>query len=184
MAQEFLNSLTGGLASGKIQLTQVGQDTAESVKSGAESVDATQSGTLFGTQYATGVKATTGKNNIAANGVAKAAKTGIELIKALASGTAFGNQYATGIQGKRGSANSAGAALGSSAKSGAGYANPTQGRKYIWKFDIRQESRLIRQEREMPVVVWAVRHAPGLQRMDPRILDAILVRDLSMVSAL
>lgn len=125
LAQEFLNSLTGGLASGKIQLTQVGQDTAESVKSGVESVDATQSGTLFGTQYATGVKATTGKNNIAANGVAKAAKTGIELIKALASGTAFGNQYATGIQGKRGSANSAGAALGSSAKSGAGYANPT-----------------------------------------------------------
>jgi len=125
LAQEFLNSLTGGLTSGKIQLTQVGQDTAESVKSGVESVDATQSGTLFGTQYATGVKATTGKNNIAANGVAKAAKTGIELIKALASGTAFGNQYATGIQGKRGSANSAGAALGSSAKSGAGYANPT-----------------------------------------------------------
>lgn len=125
LAQEFLNSLTGGLASGKIQLTQVGQDTAESVKSGVESVDATQSGTLFGTKYATGVKATTGKNNIAANGVAKAAKTGIELIKALASGTAFGNQYATGIQGKRGSANSAGAALGSSAKSGAGYANPT-----------------------------------------------------------
>lgn len=125
LAQEFLNSLTGGLASGKIQLTQVGQDTAESVKSGAESVDATQSGTLFGTQYATGIKATTGKNNIAANGVAKAAKTGIELIKALASGTAFGNQYATGIQGKRGNANSAGAALGSSAKSGAGYANPT-----------------------------------------------------------
>lgn len=125
LAQEFLNSLTGGLASGKIQLTQVGQDTAESVKSGVESVDATRSGTLFGTQYATGVKATTGKNNIAANGVAKAAKTGIELIKALASGTAFGNQYATGIQGKRGSANSAGAALGSSAKSGAGYANPT-----------------------------------------------------------
>ena len=125
LAQEFLNSLTGGLASGKIQLTQVGQDTAESVKSGVESVDATQSGTLFGTQYATGVKATTGKNNIAANGVAKAAKTGIELIKALASGTAFGNQYATGIQGKRGNANSAGAALGSSAKSGAGYANPT-----------------------------------------------------------
>lgn len=124
LAQEFLNSLTGGLASGKIQLTQVGQDTAESVKSGVESVDATRSGTLFGTQYATGVKATTGKNNIAANGVAKAAKTGIELIKALASGTAFGNQYATGIQGKRGSANSAGAALGSSAKSGAGYANP------------------------------------------------------------
>lgn len=125
LAQEFLNSLTGGLASGKNQLTQVGQDTAESVKSGAESVDATQSGTLFGTQYATGIKATTGKNNIAANGVAKAAKTGIELIKALASGTAFGNQYATGIQGKRGNANSAGAALGSSAKSGAGYANPT-----------------------------------------------------------
>lgn len=125
LAQEFLNSLTGGLVSGKIQLTQVGQDTAESVKSGVESVDATQSGTLFGTQYATGVKATTGKNNIAANGVAKAAKTGIELIKALASGTAFGNQYATGIQGKRGNANSAGAALGSSAKSGAGYANPT-----------------------------------------------------------
>lgn len=125
LAQEFLNSLTGGLTSGKIQLTQVGQDTAESVKSGVESVDATQSGTLFGTQYATGVKATTGKNNIAANGVAKAAKTGIELIKALASGTAFGNQYATGIQGKRGSANSAGAALGSSAKSGIGYANPT-----------------------------------------------------------
>lgn len=125
LAQEFLNSLTGGLTSGKIQLTQVGQDTAESVKSGVESVDATQSGTLFGTQYATGVKATTGKNNIAANGVAKAAKTGIELTKALASGTAFGNQYATGIQGKRGSANSAGAALGSSAKSGAGYANPT-----------------------------------------------------------
>lgn len=125
LAQEFLNSLTGGLASGKNQLTQVGQDTAESVKSGAESVDATQSGTLFGTQYATGIKATTGKNNIAANGVAKAAKTGIELLKALASGTAFGNQYATGIQGKRGNANSAGAALGSSAKSGAGYANPT-----------------------------------------------------------
>ena len=125
LAQEFLNSLTGGLASGKNQLTQVGQDTAESVKSGVESVDATQSGALFGTQYATGIKATTGKNNIAANGVAKAAKTGIELIKALASGTAFGNQYATGIQGKRGSANSAGAALGSSAKSGAGYANPT-----------------------------------------------------------
>lgn len=125
LAQEFLNSLTGGLTSGKIQLTQVGQDTAESVKSGVESVDATQSGTLFGTKYATGVKATTGKNNIAANGVAKAAKTGIELIKALASGTAFGNQYATGIQGKRGSANSAGAALGSSAKSGTGYANPT-----------------------------------------------------------
>lgn len=89
LAQEFLNSLTGGLASGKNQLTQVGQDTAESVKSGAESVDATQSGTLFGTQYATGIKATTGKNNIAANGVAKAAKTGIELIKALASGTAY-----------------------------------------------------------------------------------------------
>ncbi|MFR6385351.1 MAG: hypothetical protein ACLUN4_06475 [Lachnospiraceae bacterium] len=183
MAQEFLNSLTGGLASGKNQLTQVGQDTAESVKSGAESVDATQSGTLFGTQYATGIKATTGKNNIAANGVAKAAKTGIELIKALASGTAFGNQYATGIQGKRGNANSAGAALGSSAKSGAGYANPTpEGNTFGNRYTAGVQANTSGARNAGSGL--RVRHAPDLQQMDPRILDAILDRDLSMVLAL
>lgn len=125
LAQEFLDSVTNGLENGKDQLTQTGKTTIEAVKNGAESVDATQTGILFGTQYSAGVKSTAEKNNTAANGVAKAAKTGIELIKALASGTAFGNQYVTGIQGKRGSANSAGATLGSSAKTGVGYANPT-----------------------------------------------------------
>lgn len=125
LAQEFLDRVTNGLKNGKNQLIQTGKTTIEAVKNGAESVDATQTGILFGTQYSTGIKSTAGRNNTAANGVAKAAKAGIELIKALASGTAFGNQYATGIQGKRGSANSAGATLGSNAKTGVGYANPT-----------------------------------------------------------
>lgn len=115
LVNDLLNAISGGNveSAGK----QAGQSVVNAVNNGLQSVDAKPTGTSFGTQYASGISSTIGKNNTVAKGVATAARTSMAAIKAIATGAGLGTQYASGVSSKSGTSRLAGSVVAVAARS-------------------------------------------------------------------